>query len=161
MKSIDQQLQQLSEEAPQHGLSSAVVAVGVAPVLRRIAASLQQPAYFLSTNPNGDWLVTEIAHRQNPQQQRRVIYGFATLEDAAQFTQNQPDQMDAIAKSIPIIELLFSVFAQKDIDALILFQQPGDLIYGTEIKQAHLQAQIMEQLKLLQTKTPPSSSQLA
>ncbi|MFY7931884.1 MAG: hypothetical protein ACOVO7_04450, partial [Microcystis aeruginosa] len=86
------QLHILSREAVNYGLATVVMEEAVNPVLAAVARQLKHLQYYVIQNSQGDWLLTTLAHRQQPQQEKRVIYAFATekMSLSAQNTANSP-----------------------------------------------------------------------
>ena len=72
------QLHILSREAVNYGLAPVVMEEAVNPVLAAMARQLKHLQYYVVQNSQGDWLLTTLAHRRQPQQEKRVIYAFAT-----------------------------------------------------------------------------------
>ncbi|ACK70769.1 conserved hypothetical protein [Gloeothece citriformis PCC 7424] len=142
---LKKQLQSLIKEAPEHGVSSIVMEKAITPVLSAFAKQLTHPKYYLITNVDGNWLLTTLSHQERPEQEKTVIYAFATPEDARTFQKNTISKLKIIA--IPVTHLLFQVFAIKKIDSIIFLPTPGNLEKGIEISGLELQNTIKKQLQ--------------
>ncbi|TRV66332.1 MAG: hypothetical protein EWV53_00965, partial [Microcystis panniformis Mp_MB_F_20051200_S9] len=114
------QLHILSREAVNYGLATVVMDEAVNPVLAAFARQLKHLQYYVVQNSQGDWLLTTLAHRQQPQQEKRVIYAFATEKMAisAQNTANSP----LSTLLIPVTHLLFQLFAVEKVDSIIFLE---------------------------------------
>jgi non-ribosomal peptide synthetase component E (peptide arylation enzyme) len=150
---LEQQLQILIDEASQYGVPSLVMRLAVTPVLALFAEQLQHLEYFVVQNLAQDWILTTITNSNQPQQEKQVIYAFATAKDAANF-QGSADP-NAIAVPLPVTHILFQLFSLKQVDSLIFFDIPGNWQTGKEVNRAYLQTMIKEQLQQL-TKIPPN-----
>ncbi|MDJ0527805.1 MAG: hypothetical protein PX634_21300, partial [Microcystis sp. M53600_WE12] len=111
------QLHILSRDAVNYGLAPVVMEEAVNPVLAAMARQLKHLQYYVVQNSQGDWLLTTLAHRRQPQQEKRVIYAFATEKMAisAQNTPNSP----LSTLLIPVTHLLFQLFALEKVDSII------------------------------------------
>ncbi len=158
---INEQLQNLIDEAPQHGVPAAVMEASVTPALKRFAQKLQHSHYYVlhSSDPFGDgfaaraWVITTLSHREQPQRQKRVIYAFATRKDATSWQGIASFQGDIL--SVPVTHMLFDLFACDRVDSIIFLETPGNIEQGKEIARSSLQNIIQKQLKQLK----PSPSQ--
>lgn len=149
---LEQQLQILLDEAPQHGIPTAVMQQAVIPVLKAFAQKLRYEQYYLIESDRGDWLLTTLSHRDNPELEKTVIYAFATSEDANQFQKGFNSVLSTTV--IPVTYLLFQLFAIEQVNSLIFLETPGNIEAGKEISRADLRISIQKQLQQLQT-TPP------
>jgi hypothetical protein len=149
---LNKQLQILVDNASQNGVSPLVMEKAIVPILQAFASQLQHLEYYILQSSNGDWVVTTLNHREQMQTQMRVIYAFATAEDAA-ISQYKSDRQDNIA-SLPVTHLLFQLFALDEIDSIIFLEIPGNLEKGANISRAQLYKSIQQQLQSL---TPPAS----
>ncbi|MEO0947542.1 MAG: hypothetical protein AAFY11_05255 [Cyanobacteria bacterium J06641_5] len=145
---LDEQIATIVAEAPQDNRIRVAIAKAVAPVLQAtIAGQLQHLEYqILLSGDRGDWLVTTLAHRQQPDREKRVVYAFATAADARAFYQQADSQ--AVIITMPVAQLLFRLLSLP-IESLIFFDRSGNLQHGHEIERATLQAQIQQQLQAL------------
>jgi hypothetical protein len=144
---INRQLQILLDEAPQSGVSPLVMEKAVIPVLKAFASQLQHLEYYVVQSRDRDWLITTLTHLERPQQEKRVIYAFATSEDAASSQSTSDSQI--LIESIPVTHLLFQLFALDGVNSLIFLETPGNLEKGREIPRASLQNSIQQQLQQL------------
>jgi hypothetical protein len=76
---LDQQLQLIIDDAANHAVPTAVVAHGIAPVLKSFAEQLQHLEYYVLQNIGSDWVLTTIMNPQL-QQEKKVIYGFISVQ---------------------------------------------------------------------------------
>jgi hypothetical protein len=150
---LEQQLELLIDEASQYGVPTLVMQLAVTPVLKLFAKQLDQLEYFVLQNLDQDWILTTITNTTQPEDEKKVIYGFVTLEDAGSF-QGSADP-NAIAISLPITHILFQLFAVPQVDSIIFFDSPGNWQYGKEVNRSHLATMIQEQIQQL-AKIPPN-----
>jgi hypothetical protein len=143
------QLHILSREAVNYGLATVVMEEAVNPVLAAVARQLKHLQYYVIQNSQGDWLLTTLAHRQQPQQEKRVIYAFATEKMAlsAQNIANSP----LSTLLIPVTHLLFQLFAVEKVDSIIFLENAHTAQTGKEISRTQLKANIEKQLQKLGT----------
>ncbi|MGF1480940.1 MAG: hypothetical protein ACFB4I_15880 [Cyanophyceae cyanobacterium] len=146
---LDQQLQVLIHEAPQHGVPSSVMQKAVAPVLKAIATKLQHLQYYVVQSLDQGWVTTTLRSRTQPQQEKKVIYAFATVQDAANSQGTADPQL--LALPVPVTQILFQLFALKQIDSALFLDTPGDLSTGIEIGRIALYQLIQTQLQQLNT----------
>lgn len=149
---IDQQLQTLIDQAPQDGVTPAVIKNAVNPVLKEFTAELKYSEYFVYQSIEGNWLLTTLSNRQNPDREKKVIYAFSRLDDAKQFQGNGADAQ-LTAQPMPTTHILFQLFALKRLDSIIFMETPGNLNRGTEIHRQELQSAIQKQLSQYQNQT--------
>jgi hypothetical protein len=114
---LDAQIQSLVDNAPD--AESRVSALAVSAIIKRVAETFPGTEYYIAQSPEGDWLVTTLQHRQNPQEQIQVIYAYANEELV-------PKTADTIGFKLPIIHLLFEVMAVSQIDR-VLFVERSEL----------------------------------
>lgn len=146
---LEQQLQVIIDDAANFGVSPKLVEQAIAPVLGLVAAQLQHLEYFVLQNLQGDWVVTTIA---NPQQERKVIYAFVSVQDAAIFgDKTNPDLM---AMPISIVQLLFRVFALPQLDSVIFLEDSRHLNQGIKIERQDLAESIQQQIEQLKIVPP-------
>ena len=143
---LEQQLQEIVNEAPEHGVPSEVVEKAIAPILMSCADQLQKLEYFVLQNLSGEWILTTLV---NPSlnQEKRVIYAFVSVQDAAKF-QGKED-LDIVAVPITVIQLLFRLFSLQQVDSLIFLENSANLNQGQEIQREPLANSIMSQIKQL------------
>jgi hypothetical protein len=141
------QLQILSREAVNYGLATVVMQQAVNPVLEAFARQLKHLQYYVIQNSGGDWLLTTLAHRDQPQQEKTVIYAFAT-EKMALYEQNSPNS-PLSTLVIPVTHLLFQLFALEGVDSIIFMENAYTPHKGKEISRTELKANIQKQLQRL------------
>ena len=153
---LDQQLENLIKEAPKYGVPALVMERGVIPVLKSYAQQLDHQKYYLRQSVDENLLLTVLANTQNPQQEKRVIYAFPALKDAANFQGSEDPTV--VAQVFPVGQILFQMFTMKEVDSIIFIDRPHDLKQSKEIYCKVLQNAIQEQLKnLLTPNSPPNN----
>lgn len=144
---LEQQLQILINDASESGIPTVVMEQAVIPILHLYAAQLQHGEYYVLQTLDEDWVLSAIANREQPQLEKKVVYAFATLKDAANFQGTADAQVIAI--SVPVTHILFQMFAQTDVDSIIFMETPGNLNQGCEVNRANLQNLIGAQIEQL------------
>ena len=157
---IDQQLKKLIADAPAERGMPKVMEYAIAPILKVLAQQLQHEDYYILQNTEENWQVTTLRHRQDQNLQKRVIYGFPSLDDAKIFAQHS-DNPELMALPIPITHILFELLAFEQVDSIIFFDQPGNYDNGVEIPKEKLEQSIREKLKQLKEKTEQPPANLA
>ncbi len=142
---LDEQIQLLIDNAPQDGVTPQAIAV-IAPGLKLLAGRLRHSQYYILQNFEQDWVLTTLSHRSAPGIEKRVIYGFPTLQDvSASSTAGLDPQV--IAVPIPVTHILFQMFALETVDSTIFFDTPGELSTGIEVRRKDIQNLIQVHLK--------------
>lgn len=149
---LEQQLAEIINDAPNHGVPAFVVEKAIAPIIKLFAAQLQHIEYYVLQNLAEDWILTTIT---NPQlaQEKKVIYAFISVQDAATF--QGKINPDLIAMPISVVQLLFRLFSLQQVDSIIFLENSQNLNQGVEIQRERLSKLITEQIKLL-SQTPPN-----
>lgn len=150
---LEKQLQIIIDDAKNHAVPRAVVEKAIAPVLKSFAEQLQHLEYYVLQNLGEDWVLTTILNPQL-QQEKKVIYGFISVQDAATF--QGLANPDVIAMPIPVVQLLFRLFSLEQVDSIIFLENSQNLNYGVEIERDRLLQLIQRQLEQIR-KVPPSS----
>lgn len=132
---LEQQLEIVIKDAANYGVPTIVVEQAIAPVLKLFANQLQHLEYYVLQNLAEDWVLTTIT---NPQlkQDKKVIYAFISVQDAATF--QGKINPDLIAMPISVIQLLFRLFSLQQVDSIIFLEDSQNLNRGTEIKRDRL-----------------------
>ncbi len=143
---LERQLNELSEDASRYGIPTPVFSQAVAPVLGLFAKQLQHQEYYILQNLESDWVMYTIQNRQE-QSEKKVIYAFTSVKDAAIFQGTEDPNLLALA--IPTVQLLFQLFALQDIDSLIFLETPGNLDRGTVIDRDRLLEIVQQQIRQL------------
>jgi hypothetical protein len=153
---LEQQMQALIDNAPQDG-QTPMIMQAIAPVLKHFATRLQRSQYYILQSSDQSWLVTTLSNRTQPELEKNVIYGFATLKDSHNF-QIHPDPQ-ILTLAVPVLHILFQMFAMTMVDSVVFFETPGDIIHGTEVGRPDLESAIQRQLQQIGTiyrNSPPS-----
>jgi hypothetical protein len=156
---LDAQIQVLIDNAPQDGTTPEVVAT-IAPVLKVFAQRLCHHQYYILQTTNQEWMMTTLSNRARPDLQKRVIYGFPTLEDARSSV-NAPRPANLVAVALPIVQILFQMVALHTLDSLIFFETPGNLDNGVEIQGVDVRKAIQLQLQQKLSVSPSVPPNLA
>ncbi len=143
--SLDAQIQDLIENAPQDG-STPLVMAAIAPALKELAGRLSHLEYFIAQTLDGSWAVTLLSHETIPNLQKQIIYAYPTLKDVSSGPYPMQDPQ-MIALPIPVTHILFQLAAMETVDSVIFFEAPGNSTVGTEIQRTDLQTLIQTHLK--------------
>lgn len=154
---LDQQLQNLINQAPKYGVPSPIMEYGVVPVLKTYAQQLDYQHYYLRQTLEHNLVITVLSNKENVAQEKKVIYAFPSLDDAAQFPDSKIDDPNIIAQKVDIGDILFQMFASKEIDSIIFIDKPENYQQSKEIYCDKLQAAIQENLKLLINANSPTN----
>ena len=146
---LEQQLQNLISEAPQYGVPASIMEYGVVPVLRTYAQQLDHQKYYLRQTLENNLVLTVLTNHQNPTIEKKVIYAFPSVTDAAKFPDSNIDDANVVAQEFPVGQILFQMFTMKDIDSIIFVDQPNNYQQSKEIYCEKLQTAIKAHLKLL------------
>ena len=148
---LDQQIDILQDNAPNHGISPVVIEKAIAPALKMFAKQLKHENYYLLQNLQQSWILTTLSNRSQPQQQKKVIYAFATSKDAMNFANSSDPKI--VADSVPLMQILFQMLAIQPLDSMIFMDLPGNLSSGTEVRRVDVQNLVQTNLKKLQSQT--------
>jgi hypothetical protein len=149
---LDAQLQILSESALSNGVSPLVMRQAINPVLIAFAHTLKHLQYHVIQNSHGDWLLTTLAHRDNPKREKTVFYAFSTAQAAIAWQNPAASSLSTVI--VPVTHLLFQLFALEQVDSIIFMENPSDRVTGTEITRKALQATIQKHLQNLRSFPP-------
>jgi hypothetical protein len=142
---LDAQIQVLVDNAPQDGTTPQVLAT-IAPVLKALAQQLRHAEYYILQNLAQEWIATILSNRLSPEQEKRVIYAFPSVEDA-RASASAPFDPNAIAVALPVIHILFQLLALEKIDSLIFFEISGNRENGIEVKRVDFQQLLQNHLQ--------------
>ena len=148
---LEQQLEIFVEEAVNYKVPTVIAKRAIAPVLKSFASQLARLEYYILQNLAEDWVLTTI---NNPQLDRdkRVVYAFVSVQDAATF--EGKSNRDLIAMPISVVQLLFRLFSLPEVDSLIFLEDSRNLNRGVEVKRTLLVTAIERQIRQLMN-TPP------
>ncbi|PZV15343.1 MAG: hypothetical protein DCF22_07355 [Leptolyngbya sp.] len=141
---LDVQLQELIDDAPQDGVTPALIEA-IAPVLKQLAFQLRHPEYYIAQTLDQNWAVTLLNHETQSGLQKQIIYAFPNLKDVSSGPYPMKDPQ-MIALPIPVIHILFQIVAMETVDSVVFFEVPGNTMVGTEVKREDLQTLIQTQL---------------
>jgi len=155
---LEAEIKQIIDDAPKYGVPTEVMEQAVVPVLKLFAQRLQHQEYQVIQTLNGDWVLTTLESRVQPEIAKTVVYAFATLKDAASF----PGAKDPKLMAMPLssIQVLFQLFAIERLDSIIFLETPGDLSTGRQIDRADLQSSIVERVQLLNQANPQTNDRI-
>lgn len=141
---LDRQLQELIDDAPQDGVTPALIEA-IAPILKQLALQLRHSEYYIAQTLEQNWAVTLLNHETQIGLQKQIIYAFPNLKDVSSGPYPMKDPQ-MIALPIPVIHILFQIVALETVDSVVFFEVPGNTTIGTEVKRGELQALIQAQL---------------
>lgn len=163
---IEKQLKILAYDAPEYGVSVEIMEQAVNPVLKFFASQHKQTDYFVLHTSDRHWIITTINNRKQPQITKRVVYGFVNRQDARNFQDTiDPSSVNLPIDivSLPITHLFFQMFAIRQVDSIILMNNPNNKTQGIEIQRENIENLIQKQLQqvtpnlsLSSQKTPPN-----
>jgi hypothetical protein len=150
---LDAQLQELIDDAPQDGVTPALIEA-IAPVLKQLASRLRHSEYYIAQTLEQNWAVTLLNHETQIGVQKQIVYAFSNLKDVSSGPYPMKDPQ-MIALPIPVIHILFQIVAMETVNSVVFFEVPGNAIIGTEIKREELQ--VLIQTQLMQQIAPSST----
>jgi hypothetical protein len=150
---VDRQIQALIEDAPD--IESQMSVAAIAPVLQELATSLPLTEYYICQSLAGEWEISTLRHRQQPDLEIQAIYAFAQIEDIANVNRGELKSESAV--EVPIVQLLFQMLAIPTLDRLIFFNNSQRLDRAQEIHRSQLLSLIADRLKSIDTRSslPP------
>ena len=153
---LNQQIQALIEGAPPGTNLKQAIEV-VAPVIRTVAQQLQHSEYYILQSVSNQWLQATVAHKDNPNQTKRVIYAYPSLAAAAgdRLAKSNPGLM---ALPISIAQLLFQLPSIEPVDSII-FLETESRNQAVEVRRSDLKQ--MFQAHLQQSMKPPIPPNIA
>ena len=147
---LEQQLQLIIDDATNYGVPPLIVERAIAPVLKLFASQLKNLEYYVLQNLENEWVLTTITNPQL-QQEKRVIYAFTSVRDAANF-QGKANH-DLLAMPISVVQLLFRLFSLQQVDSII-FLDDARRDRGVEIRREQLSQLIKQQIEQLKNRPP-------
>jgi hypothetical protein len=146
---LEAQIQSLIDGAPD--LESLTSVMAIAPILQQVAATLPQLEYYICQSLQGEWVITSLRHRQQPNVEIKVIYAFTSVQDISFTSVQDISQIGELnsggAVKISIVQLLFNFLAFPEIDRLIFFNNSPNLDRGREISRQDLETAIAKHLQ--------------
>jgi hypothetical protein len=137
---LDEQIQALIDGAPD--VESRMSVMAIAPILQQVAATLPHLEYYICQSPQGEWAITTLRHRQQPNLEIKVIYAFTKIQDISGVDREALNL--GVAVKIPIVQLLFDLLACPEIDRIVFFNDSQHLV-GTAALKQHLGQEISRQ----------------
>ncbi|MGK7889396.1 MAG: hypothetical protein AB4042_08675 [Leptolyngbyaceae cyanobacterium] len=151
---LDQQIQDLIDNAPQDGTTPALMQA-IAPAIRSMAVQLKHPEYYVPRTVDGSWLMVTLKNRNQQAVEKNIVSAYATLNDAMVGSKIMSNPMiDPLP--IPVTHILFHMLALKTVDSVIFFETPNDLQTGTEIFRQTIQETIRAYVKAQRSPQPPT-----
>jgi hypothetical protein len=151
---LDRQIQSLIDGAPDPDSRASVLAI--APILQQVAATLPQTEYYICQSPQGEWAITSLQHRQQPQLEIKVIYAFTQVRDIYLFAQGKP--ANQVTVKIPVIQLLFDLLAFPEIDRIVFLNDSANLDRGQDISRQNLEDSIVKEMQQREIPSQSKSS---
>ncbi len=139
---LDQQIQDLITNAPQDGKTPVLVRA-IAPALKKMAGQLKRTQYYVLQTDDQAWVVTSLAHRSEPLQQKKVVYAYPTVADARADSHNSDNSM-VIAIPLPVTHILFQMLAMKTVDGMVFFETSDTSSSAIEVTKKQLEDAIRE-----------------
>ena len=155
---LDQQIQQLIDNAPADGTTPGMMAE-IAPILKSLAEQLKHSQYYILQTLSSNWVLTTLSNSKQPDRQKTVIYAFPTLQDAANAPYAQQDPQ-VMAIPVPTSHILFQMVAMEPVDSLVFFEIPGNSDAGIEVRRADVQQLIEQSLQQIQPMDRPGSQNI-
>jgi hypothetical protein len=147
---LAQQIQSLIDGAPDAQSRSSVVTI--APILQQVAATLPQTEYYICQSHAGEWAITVLRHRQQPDLEIKVIYAFSRSQDIDIFDRGEPEP--PLTAKISVIQLLFDLLAFPEIDRVIFLNDSSNLDRGQEISRQDLENSIVKHMQAQSIESP-------
>ena len=142
---VDEQKQDLISQAAQYGVPVEAMTAIVA-ILEKAADQFQHQTYYIPQSMNNEWIATTLSSREQPSQQKTIVYAFADLNDVSINTPTTGD-MQLVALPVPLLHILFQIFALQTIDGVVFLDTPGDISTGIEVPRADIQSLIQQCLQ--------------
>ena len=109
-------------------------------------------------------MTTILSNRNQPDQEKTVVYAYATPEDAQRAIPGE-QRLEVQVIGLPVIHLLFQLIALEPVDSLLVFEEAGDRSQALEITRSELQTLVKTHLQLYKRRlpkpTPPYPPNLA
>ncbi|MCS6812228.1 MAG: hypothetical protein NZ772_01450 [Cyanobacteria bacterium] len=151
---LEQQQQDLIAQAATYGVPTEAMRTIVA-TLTKAADQFRHQLYYIPQSLDNEWVVTTLSHRERPTQEKQVVYAFADLNDVTVKALGS-DDLQLVARPMPLLHILFQMFALPTIDSVIFMDTPGNIATGIEVPRADIQSLIQQCLRQWQAKQVPS-----
>ena len=146
---LDQQFQNLINEAPNYGVPAPIMEHGVIPVLKVYAQQLGHQQYYLRQTLDNNLVLSILSNQAQPEVEKKVVYAFPSVADAIEFADSDIERLDIVAQEVSISQILFQMFTLKEVDSVIFLDTPQDYRQSKEIYCNKLQQAIQQNLKML------------
>jgi hypothetical protein len=150
---LDEQQQDLINQATTYGVPTEAMRAIVA-TLATAAAQFQHQTYYIPQSLNHEWVITTLSQRDQPTQEKQVIYAFADLNDVTVNVLGT-EQLQLVALPIPLLHILFQMFALRTVDSVIFMDTPGNISTGIEVPRADIQDLVQQSLLQWQARQVP------
>lgn len=154
---LEQQLENLVQEAPQYGVPAVIMQQGVIPVINIFAKQLGHSQYYLRQTVGNNLVLNILSSQEHPEIEKKVIYAFPSLKDATQFADSKTNDPDIVAAELPVTQILFQMFTMKGVDSIIFLDQPDNYQQSKEIYCHKLQSAIKQNLSNLVNNNSPNN----
>lgn len=151
---LEQQQQNLITQAATYGVPIEAMQI-IAATLAKAANQFRHQLYYIPQSLDNEWVVTTLSHREHPTQEKQVVYAFADLNDVTVNALGSND-LHLVARPIPLLHILFQLFALSTIDSVIFMDTPGNITTGIEVPRADIQSLIQQCLRQWQAQQVPS-----
>ncbi|MEN9207247.1 MAG: hypothetical protein Q6L50_07360 [Gloeomargarita sp. GMQP_bins_120] len=148
---LEQQLQQLIDEAPKQDNTAQLVQL-IGPLLLEIARNFRHKQYYIVQTLDRRWQTSTYAPLGQGGPEQTLLYAYCTLEDA---TNSIPLPKDPwlLALPVPVVHIIFQLLALEPVESVVFWEEPGPRL-GAALRRSDLQAYV--QNYLLQLSGPPS-----
>jgi hypothetical protein len=147
---IAQQIQVFLQDAPDDPEMRQITEIFI-PVLTRISSKLRYPEYHILHTQDQEWVSFTLTHRTQSHVEKTVIYAFSSPEDV-RLSISAQDLTGLSVVVVGVIPLLFQFFSLNLGDAIVFFDQPGNVETGVEISRAEFEQELRRSLD-----PPPSN----
>ncbi|NJO78165.1 MAG: hypothetical protein HC827_06315 [Cyanobacteria bacterium RM1_2_2] len=149
---IDQQLQILVQQAPQHGIQPDQMQM-IVPVLKVLASRLQHAQYYILQTLDQEWVMTTLKHRTQAGISKTIVHAYPSLE--AVKASVATSDLQIVALPLPVTQILFQLLAMEPIDSIIFYETSNPQQTGTEINRQMLRSAIEQHLQNQRSLMPP------
>ncbi|WP_138496898.1 hypothetical protein [Nostoc sp. PA-18-2419] len=146
---LQTQIQLLIDNAPRDGITPNLI-TAIAPALRAIAQKLRYSQYYILQSSEGNWVLTTLSNRTNPELEKQVIYAFPTIQDVSLIsTAGLDPQM--LTKIVPVTHILFQLLALEPVDSIVFLETPGQTTHTFQVQRTDLEKLMQQQLRQMRS----------